>query len=524
MTRSLRIATRYSCIALVALLLCACTRSAQHWGTPGEARVAIRIDPRTLVPMFSLDQRQIDIAQIYAEPLVSLTSDNKPYPLLCTVVPNVENGGISRDARTITYHLRRGIRFADGVEFTSADVAYTYRVIVDPKNPSTESAAYRRVTRIETPDPYTVVMHLSAPWVNAPHALFATADFIYGILPAHAFHGSTDITHSDWAQHPFGTGPFRVTAWNRGDSVIFEPNPYSFQHPKLKRIVMKVVPDNNAAFVGLQNRSFDMVELSEPQVERARALPGVTVIRIPRNETEFAHFDVESPLVRDPAVREAIQQAIDRNAIARTAYHGLSPPATTEVPPMFSEHDASIQPPAYDRDAARAFFEKHPLDHPLTIIVDNSTVNERTVATIILSQLLAAGIPAQLRALPSDMIYAPDGPYYGGRFDLEMGGFYGGMDAEQSEYYLCAYAAPHGSNTARYCNPAYEAAYRIQAISGDPRIRQETYASMQRLIADGHVIIPFVYLTEYIAVNSSLRNVKPDMLYNFGNIAEWEMR
>lgn len=512
-------------LALVALaLLCACTRAGQHWGPPGEARIAIRVDPHTLVPMFAIDQRQIDITQLYAQPLVGISAENKPSPLLCTAVPSVGNGGVSRDGRTITYHLRRGIRFADRVEFTSADVAFTYRVILDPRNPTSDSAPYRRIASLDTPDRYTVVVHLKQPWVNAPQSLFAAADFIYGMLPAHAFNGNTDVTRSAWAQRPFGTGPYRVVAWHRGDSIVFEPNPSSWQHPKLKRIVMKVVPDNNAAFVGLQSRAFDMVELSEPQVARARALPGVNVIRIPRNEMEFAHFNMQSPLVRDAAVREAIARAIDRAQIARTAYYGLSPLATTEIPPIFPEHDATVAPPAFDRERSRRFFAAHPLGRPVLIIVDTSTINDREAATIIQSQLLAAGIPAQLHAYPSDMIYAPDGPYYGGRFDLEMGGFYGGLNAEQSEYYLCAYAAPHGPNTARFCDPAYEAAFARQAASADPRVRSASYATMQRRIAAAHAIVPFVYLTEYVAVNAGLRGVKPDMLYNFGNVAEWEMR
>jgi len=150
------------------------------------------------------------VTQLYAEPLVGLSSRNQPVPLLAERVPTVENGDVARDGKTVTYRLRRSARFADGVSLTSKDVAFTYRAILDARNPVTESQPYREIERLETPDAYTVVLHFRRPWSGAVGALFAVTDFIYGILPAHAF-VSTDLTHSSWNDHPFGSGPFRAS-------------------------------------------------------------------------------------------------------------------------------------------------------------------------------------------------------------------------------------------------------------------------------------------------------------------------
>ena len=178
----------------VLAMLAACSRAGSGWGVPGEVRIAFLGPIYTLNPEIAFGQRLIDLTQLYAQPLVGLSPQNTAIPVLCTRVPSVANGGISKDGLTIVYHLRN-VRFADGVPFTSKDVAFTYRAILDPRNPITEAQPYRRIVSLETPDAHTVRIRLSAPWSGAVHELFAASDYIFGILPAHAF-ASTDLRHA----------------------------------------------------------------------------------------------------------------------------------------------------------------------------------------------------------------------------------------------------------------------------------------------------------------------------------------
>jgi peptide/nickel transport system substrate-binding protein len=107
-----------------------CTRAGSGWGVPGEVRIGYLGTIYTLNPLIAFGQRLIDLTQLYTQPLVGVSPDNRAIPVLCQEVPSVENGGISRDGLTITYHLRRNVRFADGVPFTSRDVAFTYHAIL----------------------------------------------------------------------------------------------------------------------------------------------------------------------------------------------------------------------------------------------------------------------------------------------------------------------------------------------------------------------------------------------------------
>jgi peptide/nickel transport system substrate-binding protein len=294
-------------IALALVVLVSCTRAGSGWGTPGEVRIGYLGTIYTLDPLIAFGQRLIDLTQLYTQPLVGISPENRAIPVLCEVVPDVANGGVSRDGLTITYRLRRGVRFADGVPFTSRDVAFTYRAILDSRNPITEADPYRRIAALETPDPHTVRIRLKRPWSGATRELFAASDYIFGILPEHAFGGDTNLKDaSAWNNRPFGTGPFRVAQWNRGDSVVFVPNPYAWQPPKLKRIVVKMVADENTAFIDLQAHAIDFTDITYDQVSQARAMPAIAVVPVPRDEVDFITFQTQRPAMHDLDVRRAV--------------------------------------------------------------------------------------------------------------------------------------------------------------------------------------------------------------------------
>jgi peptide/nickel transport system substrate-binding protein len=236
-------------------------------------RIAYAGDPGSLVPFVAVDQEIIATATLFCQTLVGLSAENRDVPILVTRIPSRQNGDVSRDGMRIVYHLRRGVRFADGVELTSADVAFTYRAIFDPRNRATSVEPYRRIASLRTPDRYTVVIRLRAPWNAAVRVLFAQADYAYGILPQHAF-ADTKVVGTPWEDAPFGTGPFRVREWLRGDRIVFEPNPYYQPHPKLRRIVMQIVPNLDSNFVTLRSGAADVGTLTPENVEQAARILG----------------------------------------------------------------------------------------------------------------------------------------------------------------------------------------------------------------------------------------------------------
>ena len=142
----------FAAASLIALLA-ACTRGAGGAGGPQHVlRIAYAGDPASLVPFVAIDQDIIALDTLFCQTLVGLSSENQDVPILVTRIPSRRNGDVSPDGTRITYHLRPDARFADGVPLTSADVAFTYRAIFDPRNRATSIEPYRRVVSLRTPD------------------------------------------------------------------------------------------------------------------------------------------------------------------------------------------------------------------------------------------------------------------------------------------------------------------------------------------------------------------------------------
>ena len=493
-------------------------------------------DPSSLNPLFAFDQPDIDVTQLYAEPLVGLNQRNELIPLVATRVPTVENGDIARDGRTVVYHLRHNARFADNTPLTSKDVAFTYRAILDPRNPVTEAQPYREIERLETPDAFTVVLHLRHPWAGAVGALFAVTDFVYGILPARAF-TSTDISRAAWNDRPYGSGPFRVAQWKRGEEIVLEPNPYALRKPHLRRLVLKIVPDRNTELLLFRTHAIDVDDyLTNDQVAQSRSTLAGSLVRTDKNHIAYALFQMHRFPTDDPTVRRALLEAIDRAEIARNVYRGFWPEATTEIAPVLWAHDPSVRPLAYDPAAAvreldaagwkRAGNFRSKLGRVLAVDVtyEASSDEGRRVATVVQENLARIGIDANIRGYPTNVFYAvPDGTYYGGRFNLAVSGFYGGSDPEQSEFWTCDRVAPNGSNIARFCNPAYDRLFAQQSQVTDREARRRAFDAMQRTVAKAAIFVPLVYRGDYSATNPAVRGWNPNMLFEFSNSENWDV-
>jgi peptide/nickel transport system substrate-binding protein len=500
-------------------------------------RVGIVSDPRSLNPLFVTAQTDVDLAQLTTDTLVGLSRDNKLVPQLADPVPSRANGGISADGKTIVYHLRREARFADGVAVTSNDVAFTYRAILDPRNPVTDTEPYRRIASLSTPDAHTVIVRLKSPWAAAVSELFAVSDFIYGILPAHAF-SSTDISRAPWNERPFGSGPFRVDRWNHGDGIVFVPNPYAWNRPRLRRLTFRILPDQTTLFVALQTGSVDAAALTEDQIAQARRLRGIRTIATPQNHTVYMEFQTQRFPVDDALVRRAIVEAIDRERIRTSIFLNLQQLATTEIPTIFAAHDPNVSQPAYDPQQAAADLDRagwHVENgvrtkngRPLTLLFAyvSTSIPARRLATVVQDDLSRVGIETTVKGYPSTMFFgsaASGGIERGGRFDLAYTDWFGGADPEASEIFSCDNRAPNGPNTARWCDPGYDALYARQAETLDSRRRAAIFSAMQRAVAGGGSSIFLVYSSLYTAYRDGVTGLAPNMLFQYGNNARWDV-
>ncbi|HYL26493.1 MAG TPA: peptide ABC transporter substrate-binding protein [Candidatus Nitrosotalea sp.] len=520
-------------LALAGLLAAVTCTACSHASPPPAhvLRIADWSEPSSLNPLLARDQDTIGFDLLFAQTLIGLSAGNKLVPVLVTRVPSRENGDISDDGRNIVYHLRPGIRFADGHVLTSRDVAFTYRAIMDPRNPVLSSDAYRRIASLTTPDDRTVVVRLRSPWNAAVRELFAQSDFAFGILPAHAF-VSTVLQHASWEEHAFGTGPFRVTQWRRGDRVILERNPFYAPKPKLERIELRLIPDLNGVVVALRAGEADVARLTAVQVPQAAAIPGMRVIPTPINGADYLTLQTTAPPTDDVRVRHAIADATNLEEIEK-AFHRLNPLAGAFLPPVLEWHDAALLPVAENGRAAGAELDaagwrlqggvRAKNGAPLEVLIVSQTGLSGEFTAIVQRELAAVGIRATIKSFPAQIFNGPDGPLRTGHFNIASQGWIGGADPEQSITFACSQIGPNGNNIARFCDKEFERAFADQAVTPDQRRRAADFRAMQRIVYDRLPVISVDYIRFFDAVSNRVSGFARNMLGFPVNAENWDV-
>jgi peptide/nickel transport system substrate-binding protein len=512
--------SRLVALVLVFAALAACGRT-----THGEAhvlRIADNADPSSLNPLLAHDQDTIGYDLLVTETLIGLDARNRLVPVLVTRVPTAGNGDVSADGTRIVYHLRSDVRFADGTPFESRDVAFTYRAIMDPRNPVESQDAYRRIASLETPDAHTVVVRLFKRWNAAVAEIFAQADFAFGILPAHAF-SSTDVTHGPWNQLPFGTGPFRVTRWSRGNRIVLDPNPYYRPQPKLKRIVLELIPSVDSSLLALQAHDVDLTEVGAGQIPQIARLAGIRMLLTPINGLYMLFAQTTLPPTANVHFRRAVAAAVDSTAIVRTRFGTLGA-ADSFLPPVFPWHDPD--PASMHADPARAARElalsgwKKGDAVTLAFQPNRGTWLE----TVVQDQLHRAGIDVELKTFQPALFNGPGGPLRSGRFILASSQWIGAADPEQSVITACSQRGPNGNNSMNYCNPAFEALFEDQSSTANQARRRSDFIAMQRIVRNDAPLIPLAFENNIDAVDDRVTGFARNMLLYPVNATAWDAR
>ncbi|MGH7737546.1 MAG: peptide ABC transporter substrate-binding protein [Candidatus Tyrphobacter sp.] len=495
------------CALACALAGCTRTTGGQAGGNPGTIpgvlRIAIQQDLKNLNPLLNSNTTDVLVASLLFEPLISANDRGEPVPMLAAQVPTPDNGGISKDGLTITYHLRRNAYWTDGVPVTSRDVKWSWQAIMNPQNNIISRHGYDEIRSIDTPDPYTVVVHLKerfAPFVNT---FFAPSDQPYPVAPAHVLDTYPNINEIPFNAEPnVSDGPFRFGEWSHGDHITLVRNDHFFMGmPKLQRIELKIVPDENTSVNLLQTHAIDWIFQASietyPEVSR---LPGSHIAWMKVNGYEDIQLNDARPFLRDVRVRRAIAYAIDKEQLVATLTFGQEHEATEDIPDWMWAFDPNVRSYPHDVAKARALLEQAGFrpgpngimeknGQPLVLVevTDSSNVTRRKESVIVQEQLRQAGIDTQVKDFAGDVLFAPAGEggiLQLGKFDLSLAGWFAGIDPDDSSQYMCKNVPPGGYNYDRYCSAAMDAAETDALMHFDRATRKSAYARTQQLLHD----------------------------------------
>ncbi len=503
------------------------------WTVPDTLRVASALVPRTLNPILATQTVESALARLTTDVLVTVDTHGRLVPDIASAVPTQANGGISADGLTITYHLRPGVRWHDGEPFTSRDVKFTYDAIMNKNNDVISRHGYDVVARVDTPDALTVVFHLKQRFAPFVATVFGDSDSPYGILPAHLLARYPSLNQVPYNAAPIGTGPFKFVSWVRGDRIEFVRNDAFFGgRPKIKRIVWRLVPDENTEITLLRAHEIDwMWEAQVTAYKTIKALPNTEVILQPVNGYVGLMMNtMPGRATAKRALRRAIVMGIDRPRLVQDLTDGAGVVATADLPPFMWAFDPSLKNLPYDPAAARAelatlgYSPAHPLQ--LDFAYENSTIMLRSVVVQVQDQLARIGIDLHPRGLLSSTIYggyAAGGTLARGHYDVSTYEWVAGIDPDDSAQFMCANRPPAGYNQSYYCSNAMDAAQMRALASYDVGARKPAYAAIESLLVADAPLDFFWWLRNVQAINPDLHGFDPNPVVETWDIANWSI-
>jgi peptide/nickel transport system substrate-binding protein len=310
-------------------------------GGGGQLKVLWWQSPTLLNPHFATGTKDQDGSRIFYEPLASYDPEGNLFPVLAAEVPSVQNGGVSKDGRSVTWKLKKGVTWHDGKPFTSADVAFNYDFVKDPKTAARTIGSYTDIEKIDVLDSHTVRLVFKKPvpfWANA----FCGVNGM--IIPKHLFESYTGEKSREAPNNlkPVGTGPFKFVDFKPGDIVRGELNPnyHVPNRPFFDSIEMKGGGDAvSAARAVMQTGEYDYAwnmqvedEILKRFEQGGRGKVDIVttgnIEHIQLNNTdpwtevegERSSIKTKHPFLTDPAVRQALSLLVDRASVQEQIY------------------------------------------------------------------------------------------------------------------------------------------------------------------------------------------------------------
>lgn len=543
-------ARSFCTLALLAFAFTACSKVStgagegqrHSWTQPGVLRVAVQSDLKNLNPLLNSNTTDVFVERLMFEPLLTADAKGNPLPMLAEQVPTLANGGISADGLTITYHLHKGAKWTDGVPVTSRDVRWSWQAIVNPDNNVVSRHGYDYISNIDTPNANTVVVHLKRRFAPFVDSFFAESDQPYMIAPEHILARYPNINQVSFNNAPtVSDGPFKFVEWAHGDHIALERNDGFFLgRPGLRRVDVRIVPDESTTVNLLATHAIDyMFQASIENYQAIRSLPDIRIVWVNVNGYYYVQLNLARPYLNDPRVRLAIAYAIDKNELIRTLTYGTQTAATADIPDWMWAFNPQVRSYPHDPAEARALLReagwapgadgimrKNDRELQLVMVTNNSSATRRKEATELQAMLREAGIGAEIKYYPGDVLYAPAGMggiLQLGKFDMTVSGWYAGIDPDDSTQFTCENFPPSGYNYSRYCNAEMQAAQNIALTRYDRASRLGAYYQIQKLLLRDNPAIFTSYLRQMEPISVDFHGFDPNPVVESWNAWQWSI-
>ena len=331
------------------------------------------------------------------------------------LIPGLAESWRAVDGTTWEFKLRKGVKFHDGSPFTADDaIASIERARAMEKNGGQFAGFTRAITAMQAVDPLTVRFKTATPYALLPYDL----ESIFIVSKKMQAASSEDFNAGKFSG---GTGPFKLTAFKRGDRVEMVRNDaYWGGAPPWDKVSLRILPNDGPRIAALLAGDVDMIEnIPTTDAAKLKTNPQFRLAQKVSWRTIFFHMDQArdpvpglnskdgKPLAKNPfkdiRVRQAISKALNRDAIAQRVMEGMALPASNVVAPTVFGYAAALKPDALDIDGAKKLLAAagYPDGFAMTVYGPNNRyVNDEQVAQAVAQMLTRVGIAAKVETMP----------------------------------------------------------------------------------------------------------------------------
>ena len=466
-----------------------------------EITVGIEASPSMLDPRLVRDAVADNILPLVFRGLFKIGDNLEPTPDL---VEKFEQP----DARTYVFHLRPGIKFANGRELTTEDVKATLESLQSPDINSRYAEVVGHIIKMEVLDKYSLRVELKEPF--APLLVLMNV----GILPA-----ETAKKMSLQTSELFGAGPYKFAKWVPGSEIVLERNPYySGARPYFEKIVFRIIPEDTTRLLSLEKGEIQIVQNPIPpdELPRLKSNPRFLVRERQGINYSYMGFNLRDPVLGKPLVRQALAYAINRDEIINCLLKGTVAKADTLLSPQNWAFEPEVEKYDYDIEKAKALLDQAgypdpdgagPLPRFKLSYKTSQNVQRLWIAQAIGYQFGKIGIDVEVRSLEWGTVFAD---IQAGNFQLYTLTWTGVTDPDL--YYTIFHSQslpPKGSNRSGYSNPEIDRLVTGARIVPDREERKKLYSRVQKIVSRELPYVSLWYSKDCVVSDQRLAGFKP---------------
>ena len=518
-------------------------------GGGGTLKVLWWQGPVLLNPHFASGTKEQEGSRIFYEPLAAWDADGNLIPMLAAEIPSRENGGLSADGRSVTWKLKRGVKWHDGQPFTADDVIFNWEFCKDPTTGTVNHATYRDL-QVAKVDSHTVRVTFTKPTPFWAEPFVGTIGMI---IPKHHFANYIGAKSREAPANikPVGTGAYKIVDFKPGDIVVAEINNdyHVANKPHFDRFEMKGGGDAvSAARAVLQTGEYDYawnLQVEDEILKRLEASGRGRVNIVAGGNIEFillsyvdpwtevegerGNAKTRHPAFQDKAVREAMGLLIDRKGVQDFIYGrtGIATPNFLNNPPRYNSKNLKFE---FNIDKANQILEaagwKKGADGirakgnvKLKFVYQTSVSGPRQKCQAIIKDACTkAGIDLELKSVVASVFFGSDfaNPDTYQKFWADMEMFTTTMTQPDPQFFMEQFTTEQiaqkankwsSRNLSRWSNAEYDATFKAAQIELDPAKRAALFIKLNDLVVGDKYIIPLFARPRPYGVGNKLQPV-----------------